>query len=210
MGWAGISTFLKGGHMRMKQRILISGAVLLMILAAAAGGALFAQQKSASPAKLSAEDWIEIRQLYSRYGQLVNEMTSEEDTNKIANLWTEDGVFDQPGSPDAPHAPYRGRKEIATEYIPAFRNNTEGVRSANRMFTDIGVVIEASPQGAIGKTSMVRVTSSAVRGQPTVIELTGEYHDEIVKTREGWKFKTRVFRRVAGGDPGFPPVSSTR
>jgi hypothetical protein len=190
--------------MRMKQRILISGAVLLIL--GAAGAALFAQQKSAGPRKLSADDYIEIQQLYARYHHLINELKSEDQTDQIANLWIEDGFFDN-GTTARP--PYRGRKDIATEYKSSFRNHTEGVDSADRMFTDIGLLIEPTPEGAVGKSALVRLKTSADRSQPVAIEFTGEYHDELVKTREGWKFKSRVFRMVAGGAPAFPQVSST-
>jgi hypothetical protein len=132
-------------------------------------------------------------------------LTSEDQTDQIANLWVEDGVFD---NGTTARSPYRGRKDIATEYKPSFRNHTEGVDSANRMFTDIGLLIEPTPEGAVGKSALVRLKTSADRSQPAVIEFTGEYHDELVKTREGWKFKSRVFRMVAGGAPAFPPAST--
>jgi hypothetical protein len=197
-----MSTRQQGGEMQTRQRILFSGAVLLMFAAVAA---LYAQQKSAGPRKLSADDYIEIQQLYARYQHLVNESVSESDLDKIAGLWVEDGVFDN-GSAARP--PYRGRKEIASEYLPGLRNHSEGVASANRMFTDIGLLIDPTPEGAVGKSSLVRLKTSAERGQAPVIEFTGEYHDELVKTREGWRFKTRVFRMIAGGAPAFPELPS--
>jgi hypothetical protein len=53
--------------------LLFSGVVLVAL--AAVGAGLYAQQKRASTPKLSAEDWIEIRQLYSRYAIYIDRIT---------------------------------------------------------------------------------------------------------------------------------------
>jgi hypothetical protein len=176
---------------------LLSGVVLVAL--AAAGAMLYAQQKSTSPRKLSAEDWIEIRQLYSRYAHLVDGMNSEADADAVASLWIEDGTWDS--SPTRP--PYRGRKEIAGTYLGTYKRRFEGVNSPRRFYEDISVVIDPTPEGAIGKSYFAMVRSVAEEGQPSVVEFNGEYHDTFVKTKDGWKFKSRVFRRVPGGAPDW-------
>jgi hypothetical protein len=181
--------------------LLFSGVVIVAL--AGVGAGLYAQQKSNAPKKLSAEDWIEIRQLYSRYAQAVDGMNSEGDADKVASLWVEDGTWDN--GPDNP--PRRGRKEIASGYLNTYKRRFEGLNSPRRFFEDISVVIEASPEGAVGKSYFALVKSSAQDGQPSVIELNGEYHDVFVKTRDGWKFKSRVFRRIPGGAPAWPTAA---
>src|SRR5215470_9515794 len=124
--------------MKMTKKMLLLGVVVAAL--AAAGVALYAQQKSASPRKLSADDWIEIRQLYSRYAQAVDGMNSEADGDKVASLWVEDGTWDNGNG-----AIRRGRKEIASGYKGTYGRRFEGLNSPRRFFEDISLVIDPSP-----------------------------------------------------------------
>jgi hypothetical protein len=186
----------------MRKKLLLLAVLLVAGTVVAAGAILYAQQKSASPRRLSAEDWIEIRQLYSRYAQAVDGMNSEADPDKVASLWVEDGTWDNGNG-----AVRRGRKEIASGYMGTYSRRFEGLNSPRRFFEDISVVIDPSPEGAVGKSYFALVRSSAKDGEPSVIELNGEYHDTFVRTREGWKFKARVFRRIPGGAPAWPAAA---
>src|SRR5215471_16210858 len=184
--------------MKMTKKMLLLGVVVAAL--AAAGAALYAQQKSASPRKLSAEDWIEIRQLYSRYAQAVDGMNSEAEAMAVADLWTEDGTWDSaPGRP-----PYKGRHDIGMTYVNTYKRTFEGLHAPRRFYEDISVVIDPSPEGAVGRSYFTMVRSSAKDGEPSVLEFNGEYHDTFVKTKQGWKFKDRIFRRVPGGAPDWP------
>ena len=50
-------------------------------------------------------------------------------------------------------------------------------------------VITPSPDGATGKSYLLAI---GVGGDPTTIERQGGYEDVYVKTRNGWRFKSRV------------------
>ena len=50
-------------------------------------------------------------------------------------------------------------------------------------------VILPSPEGATGKSYLLAI---GVGGDPTTIERQGGYEDVYVKTRDGWRFKSRV------------------
>ena len=62
-------------------------------------------------------------------------------------------------------------------------------------------VIEATPDGAVGKQYLVAVDIGE-SGQPSSIFLGGHYEDVYAKTPEGWRFKTRTFIASATGDGG--------
>jgi hypothetical protein len=176
--------------MRTKKMLVISGVVLIVI--AAVGAGLYAQQKNAGPRKLSAEDWIEIRQLYSRYPIYIDRITDNGD--EFANLWIEDGVWDT--SPTAP--PRRGRKEIAAAAVKVSQTNYQGGNSLRRHYSSINVLIDPSPEGAVGTSYFSMMKSSAKEGQASEVEFNGVYNDVFVKTKDGWKFKSRVWRRGPG------------
>src|SRR5258707_1133347 len=97
--------------MPTKNRLLFSGVVLVAL--AAVGAGLYAQQTRTSPPRLSAEDWIEIRQLYSRYPIYIDQVKDDATAAKFASLWVEDGVWDI--SPTGP--PNRGRQAIIASAI---------------------------------------------------------------------------------------------
>src|SRR5215831_15814087 len=56
-------------------------------------------------------------------------------------------------------------------------------------------MIVPTKDGAVGKHRLITV---GVCGYPHLIELQGGYEDEYVKTKEGWKFKSRthVFKQA--------------
>jgi hypothetical protein len=176
-------------------RLLWLSAVVLVALSAAAA-VLYAQQTKSNP-KLSAEDWIEIRQLYTRYGHAVDDMNSEADARAVANLWIEDGTW----SSNADRPPARGRKAIGETYVDSYTRKFEGRQAPRRFYGDVEVLIEPSPEGASGRAYLALVRSTAKNGEPSVIDVMGEYHDVFVKTPDGWKFKARTFRSFTSGVP---------
>src|SRR4051812_34531476 len=104
---------MKGDAMRTRN--LLSPSAVMLVALSSAAAVLYAQQAKRNP-KLSAEDWIEIRQLYTRYGHAVDDMNSEADARAVANLWVEDGTWSS--NPDRPAA--RGRKAIGETYVDSY------------------------------------------------------------------------------------------
>lgn len=68
------------------------------------------------------------------------------------------------------------------------------VNTLRRFYSSINVLIEPSPEGAVGTAYFAMMKSGAQEGQPSVVEFNGVYNDVFVKTRDGWKFKSRKFR----------------
>jgi hypothetical protein len=135
-----------------------------------------------SGSKLTAEDYIEIQQLVSRYPYALDQ--NPDDGRSYANLFTPDGVFRQPRT--------EGRQNLATMASRA----PHGDKYTRHFLANH--VIEATPEGATGRQYLVAVDIGGT-GQPSSIFLGGHYEDVYVKTSEGWRFKTRTFIASATG-----------
>jgi hypothetical protein len=132
--------------------------------------------------RLTAEDYIEIQQLVSRYPYALDQNPDE--GLSYANLFTPDAVFRQPRT--------EGRQNLATMASRA----PHGPKYTRHFLANH--VIEATADGAIGKQYLVAVDIGEM-GQPNSIFLGGHYEDVYVKTPEGWRFKTRTFIASATG-----------
>ncbi len=126
--------------------------------------------------RLTAEDYIEIQQLVSRYSYALDQ--NPDDGQSYANLFTPDAVFRQPRT--------EGRLNLATMASRA----PHGPRYTRHFLTNH--VIEATADGAVGKQYLVAVDIGQ-QGQPSSIFLGGHYEDVYAKTAEGWRFKSRTF-----------------
>ena len=126
--------------------------------------------------RLTAQDYIEIQQLVSRYPYALDQNPDE--GASYANLFTSDAVFRQPRT--------EGRQNLATMASRA----PHGAKYTRHFLANH--VIEATPEGAIGKQYLVAVDIGET-GQPSSIFLGGHYEDVYARTPEGWRFKTRTF-----------------
>ncbi len=137
---------------------------------------------SGTAPRLTAEDYIEIQQLVSRYPYALDQNPDE--GLSYANLFTPDAVFRQPRT--------EGRENLATmaSRAPHGANYTRHFLANH--------VIEATADGAIGKQYLVAVDIGEM-GQPSSVFLGGHYEDVYAKTPEGWRFKTRTFIASATG-----------
>ena len=134
------------------------------------------------PGRLTAEDYIEIQQLVARYPYALDQNPDE--GLSYANLFTPDAVFRQPRT--------EGRQNLATMASRA----PHGAKYTRHFLANH--VIEATPDGAVGKQYLVAVDIGE-SGQPSSIFLGGHYEDVYAKTPEGWRFKTRTFIASATG-----------
>ena len=125
---------------------------------------------------LTAEDYIEIQQLVSRYAYALDQNPDE--GASYAGLFTADAVFRQPRT--------EGRENLAKMASRA----PHGPRFTRHFLANH--VIEWTPEGASGRQYLVAVDIGEA-GQPSSIFLGGHYEDVYVRTPEGWRFKTRTF-----------------
>ena len=153
--------------------------VLSVFLMIAVSGAtwLYAQQQRTSH-MLSAEDYLEIQQLYYLYARDVDP-GSEWDASW---MYTEDGTFNSGGNDVS------GRAALKEFYEGVRQRHQAGVRHLNA-----SVVILPTDEGASGSGYMLQVEKREETG-PIEVTLFGMYADKLVKTSDGWRFKERVFR----------------
>ena len=140
-------------------------------------GALAAAQAQRTRGALTALDYAEIQQLYSRYSIGVDHGNGE----MFAGVFTPDGTF------ELPSRTVQGRKQL-TE-IADRPSDDKG--PTNLSHIAVNPVIEPSPGGATGTAYFLRVKIGQ-KGEPNTLTGGGIYRDTFVKTSEGWRIKKRV------------------
>ena len=118
---------------------------------------------------LTGEDHAEIQRLYARYNLAID----SGDAEGWAGVFTEDGVF--------------GNSEGRAALIEFAKSFYEG-QGGNARHWNTNVDVTATRDGAEG-TCYLQLWNVGVR--PATITVTGVYHDTLVKTAGGWRFKTR-------------------
>jgi hypothetical protein len=142
-----------------------------------------AAQKPKAAATLMAADYIEIQQLVARYAYALD--TAADHGDAYAQLFTPDGAF----AARTGH-PYdiKGRAQLAA--YAAGDLTHRGPAYVRDYATN--VIIHPSPEGATGRVYVVWIEVGE-NGNPGVVQSGGHYEDVYVKTRDGWRIKTRAF-----------------
>ncbi|HVQ12361.1 MAG TPA: nuclear transport factor 2 family protein [Vicinamibacterales bacterium] len=143
-----------------------------------------AGKPAASFVGLTPLDYVEIKQLVSRYAYAVD--TGADNGNVYASLFAPDGAF----------ADRMGRETTGREALAALaRRNTRGPQSAFHFI--VNHVIEPTSDGAVGKEYLVQLRMGEGE-KPNDIFGGGHYEDVYVKTPDGWRFKRRQFMPSEG------------
>jgi hypothetical protein len=171
--------------------------VLTIVLAAVAWTA--AQPKQVG--RLSAEDFVEIYQLYTYYAEGV-----DLGTDNPAWTFTDDGTFETraPGRHDVPGNPRKGRKALEETYGNLAKSNQ--VNKTRHVVTNVSA--RAAAGGAKASAYMFTLDGRDST-KPAVVTQYGRYDDTLVKTRNGWRFKSRLFYFDLSQPlttPAVPPV----
>jgi ketosteroid isomerase-like protein len=156
----------------MQKLILVTVAVLSIALG------LSAQVKP-----LTALDYIEIQQLNYKYAFALD--TCSNHGEDYANLYTDDGVF----VVGLNGMEYKGHGKLVEA---AGGPTCARVKQPHQTHTTENLVIEASPEGATGKSYLVYPGDSGKRGNADFDGHVGGYQDVYVKTPQGWRIKSRV------------------
>ena len=119
--------------------------------------------------QLSAADHAEIRQLYAQY----NLALDSGDAEGYADVFTEDGVFGNSQGRDA---------------LIGFAEGFHAQQQGNARHWNDNVQVAATADGASG-TCYLFLWNVGTR--PASLIVTGTYHDELVRTADGWRFKSR-------------------
>jgi hypothetical protein len=144
--------------------------------------------------KLTAQDYAEIEQLAIRYAWLLDHCANG--GYDYADLYVADGQFsvaeDFGATPDKQRFVTKGREALAKAAGGDGKGNCvdpKGTLGYGLTHIVTNHMIVATKTGAVGKHRLITV---GVCGYPHLMELQGGYEDEYVKTKEGWRFKSRM------------------
>jgi hypothetical protein len=134
------------------------------------------QRRPGSHVLLSAEDYIEIQQIYGFY-------TRDVDPGSVrAASW----MFTPDGVAQMGNTRYTGQA-LKDFYAQVPKNQSAGVRHFNSTYVIVG-----TPEGARGSSYMMGIERKG-EGKPIEVTLFGKYEDRFVKTRDGWRIKERIW-----------------
>lgn len=134
---------------------------------------------------LSAQDYFEIQQLYSRYNVAID----SGDAEGYASTFTPDGVFNTMSGHDA-----------LVGFVKTWREKLNG---ATRKHWNNNLQISGNSIQATGHVYLMLVD---IGTKPASILTTATYTDTLVKTKDGWRFT----RRTTQGDtmPAAPAAGN--
>ena len=159
----------------MKKTNTLILAALVIILASI--GNLAAQERSNStPTPLAGQDYEEIKALYSRY----NQGSDFRDAELFLSAFAEDAVMTRGGRD------IEGMNALRADREARYQGQTGDV---GRRHLNSSFLITATESGASSKAYYILVD---VTVRPQTIVSSGYYHDEFVRTPEGWKIKQRT------------------
>jgi actinorhodin biosynthesis protein ActVIA len=148
-----------------------------------------AAEPSAAP-RLTADDYIEIQQLYANYAQALDRGEGD----RFASTFVLDGEFTGgrgPGRGGEARNPIKGKDALVAM----------GSRGGSRHF-NANLVITPTAEGAKGSVYLLLFNA---RNIPATIVETAIYDDTLVKTPQGWRFKKRVVWRDDDDITPFKP-----
>jgi hypothetical protein len=162
----------------------ISQSVLAALVIASYAGGVGAQDS----AKLSPQDYLDIRQLIDRYAHILDNCVGN--GYRYADMFTADGTFGVSSEwGKGAKIWFRGREQLA-----AAGGGAEGCRPAPgkpSYHLTINPVITPTAAGASAISTLLTITNDTdARGD--VVHWEGGYEDTFEKTPQGWRFKSRL------------------
>jgi hypothetical protein len=142
---------------------------LVLIVAAMVSGSTWVAAQSGGK-QLTAQDFVEIQQLYSKY----NWSLDTGDAEAYAATFTPDGVFNNNTGKDA---------------IVKFANTFHTGLGSHVKHWNTNLMITPTAEGASGQVYLILVDFGT---KPASIVTSANYSDELVKTPQGWRFKKRA------------------
>jgi uncharacterized protein (TIGR02246 family) len=117
--------------------------------------------------------------LITRYTHLVDEGHA----SKVADLFTEDGVW------ASPEARLEGRDAIRA----AFLRREQSVRRSRHVCTNVAIdVADEGDATGLCYLTLFRTDTDVTPPPGTTPDLVGVYRDRFVRTDDGWRFASRL------------------
>jgi hypothetical protein len=154
-------------------------AVVLAVLGAASAVWGYAQQRDSGAAVLTAQDFVEIQQLYASLARGLD--TADANGYAFARNFVPDGV----------QGSLVGQKALA-EFAQNWHDKRNG---ANVRHSTSNLLVTRTPEGATVTAYLLMLN---VEQRPATIFGTASEEDALVKTSDGWRFKQRTIRSDAG------------
>lgn len=133
--------------------------------------------------QLTAQDLVEIQQLYAKY----NWTLDSGDSQGYAATFTPDGVFNN---------------NVGQEAIAKFADGFHKGIGSHLKHWNTNLMITPTPTGAAGQVYLVLVDFAT---KPASIFTSATYADELVKTPQGWRFKKRATKGDVAPAPATKP-----
>jgi len=191
----------------MVRRWTILVAVVLAAAALGVGWASARAQTKTSGPRLSADDYMEILQLYGRYTHAIDH--GQKDGMDYASVFVPDGILINvtPAVNPCPHgegsevgtredirgsiADEKGVNVCSTKYVGTQRLAAVAAGFKSRQHRHVHTNFLLTPT-ADGATGLVYLNELDVLVKPPVITSNGIYNDTLVRTPNGWRFKKRI------------------
>jgi len=151
--------------------------VLAILLSVLVGGVSAVDAQEGGGGSLTAQDYVDIQQLYARYNFAID----SGDIEAYVALYTPDGSFNT----------FTGQDGLRT-----FMKNRNG---GTRRHWNTNLVITPTPEGAKGAVYLMFLD---VGMKPPAVTGAGKYEDALVRTPQGWRFKKR---QTFPDPPAAPP-----
>ena len=148
---------------------MVSRKVLALLGIVLVSGATLAYAQKAGAA-LTAQDFVEIQQLYAKY----NWTLDAGDAEGYASTFTADGVFNN---------------NVGHDAIVKFADTFHAGLGAHVRHWNTNLMITPTADGAHGQVYLVLVDFA---NKPATIATSASYSDDLVKTAQGWRFKKRA------------------
>ena len=162
--------------MTIRRMLAAAGAALVI-------GPVWASAQSGAAKSFTAQDFVEIQQLYAKY----NWSLDSGDAEAYASTFTSDGVFNNNAGHDA---------------IVKFANTFHAGLGAHVRHWNTNLMITPTADGASGQVYLVLVDFA---NKPPTIATSASYSDELVKTAQGWRFKKRQTKGDTAPAPAQKP-----
>jgi hypothetical protein len=149
--------------------------------------AFIATTGSAREARLTPQDYFEIRALIEGYPEILD--TCVDSGYAYADQYSADGTFGVSSKwGDDGYVWFKGRDELAV----AAGGGKDGCRKKDTRYHHISLspIIKLTATGAHAKSTLLMITDAS-GDKPAKIEWQGGYEDTLVRTNQGWRFRSR-------------------
>jgi hypothetical protein len=148
---------------------------------------LLAMPAFAGKPALTPQDYFEIRALIEGYPVILD--TCVDSGYAYADQYTPDGTFGVSSQwGDDGYVWFTGRDALAV----AAGGGPDGCHKKSSRYHHLALspIIAATASGAHARSTLLMITDAA-GDKPAKIEWQGGYEDSLVRTRNGWRFKSR-------------------